>query len=262
MWLLLPHYHFSPQSLKKVKKLVKILYNKYLEVGESQPLLLYIKIIVFKQKRAATLAASIATTLFVIPVLASDTSLTEALQSVTTFTPEVELVESPEVETTIVTKWVGKGFTETETFVLDFLQERGITDRAALATIMGNIRQESLFQTNICEGGAKTGYHGCHRGGFGLIQWTTVNRYNGLGEFARKYGGDPNSLHTQLRYMVNETQWVKNEHIWKTPNQSIGTYMNAAYRWLGWGIHGARTTYANQYYTALTQIEVEVPAVT
>ena len=125
------------------------------------------RIIVFKQKRAATLAASIATTLFMVPVLASDTPLAEALQSVTSFTPEVELVESPEVETTTVTKWVGKGFTETETIVLDFLQERGITDRAALATIMGNIRQESLFQTNICEGGAMTGYHGCHRGGIG-----------------------------------------------------------------------------------------------
>ena len=221
--------------------------------------MLYIKFYMFKQKRAATLAASIATTLFVVPVLAADTPLSVALESVTKFENPIKLVEA-EPETVTVTKWVGQGFTETETIVLDFLQERGITDRAALATIMGNIRQESLFQTRICEGGAHTGYHGCHRGGFGLIQWTTTNRYNGLGQFASKYGGDPNELRTQLRYMVNETQWVRNEHIWKTPNQSISTYMNAAYSWLGWGIHGARTTYANQYYSALSQVQVEVPA--
>ena len=104
------------------------------------------------------------------------------------------------------------------------------------------------------------GYHGCHSGGFGLIQWTTTGRYNGLGRFAAKYGGDPNQLNTQLRYMVNENQWVSNEHVWKTPGLSINQHMNAAYRWLGWGIHGNRTTYAYQYFDALTQVEVEVPA--
>lgn len=213
----------------------------------------------FKQKRAATLAASIATTLFVIPVLAGDTPLMEVLDSVTEEAIEVNSIDSSsEDKFTVVTKWKGSGFTETETLVLDFLQERGITDRAALATIMGNIRQESLFQTTICEGGVRTGYHGCFSGGFGLIQWTTLNRYNGLGAFAKKYGGDPNELITQLRYMVNENQWVNNQHIWKTPNQSIDTYMRAAYRWLGWGIHGARTEYAREYYAALTQVEVEV----
>lgn len=195
-----------------------------------------------------------------MPVLAGDTSLIEALDSVSSTEHESEVIDTPKDKFTTITKWTGKGFTETETIVLDFLQERGITDRAALATIMGNIRQESLFQTNICEGGAKTGYYGCHSGGFGLIQWTTIGRYNGLGQFARKYGGDPNELRTQLRYMVNENQWIRNQHIWQTPDQSIDTYMRAAYSWLGWGIHGARTTYAQQYYAALTQTEVKVPS--
>ena len=214
----------------------------------------------FKQKRAATLAATIATTLFIIPVLAAERKpLAEVLETVTSTTTEVELVES-ETPTTTITRWVGKGFTNTETTVLNFLQERGITDRAALATIMGNIKQESMFQTTICEGGVKTGYHGCHRGGFGLSQWTTVGRYNGLGNFARNYGLNPNELETQLRWMVNETEWIRNEHIWKTPGKSINQYMNAAYSWLGWGIHGARTSYANQYYEMLQQetITIEV----
>lgn len=216
-------------------------------------------------KRAATLVAPIATTLFMVPVLAGD-RLSEALDQVKPLGSKLqsELVTGKTTEendkTITVSRWVGTNFTESETKVLNFLQERGITDRAALATILGNIKQESLFQTNICEGGARTGYHGCHRGGFGLIQWTTLGRYRGLGAFASKYGGDPNTLETQLRYMVHENQWTSNEHIWKTPGKSINSYMNAAYRWLGWGIHGNRTAYAHNYYNALTQVEVEVPA--
>jgi hypothetical protein len=41
-------------------------------------------------------------------------------------------------------------------------------------------------------------------GGFGIIQWTSANRYYGLGDFAKKYGGSPSSLGTQLRYLTNE----------------------------------------------------------
>lgn len=213
-------------------------------------------------KRAATLAA---TTLLTLPVIAADGRLEEQLRAVSPVAHHTEEEEGILIEpsktpaTTTVTRWVGTNFTATETEVLNFLQDRGITDRTALATILGNIKQESLFETNICEGGARTGYHGCHSGGFGLIQWTTTGRYNGLGNFAAKYGGDPNQLNTQLRYMVNENQWVSNEHVWKTPGLSINQHMNAAYRWLGWGIHGNRTTYAHQYYDALTQVEVEVP---
>ena len=40
-----------------------------------------------------------------------------------------------------------------EQYVLEQLQEHTkITDRNALATIMGNIKQESLFIPNICDG--------------------------------------------------------------------------------------------------------------
>jgi hypothetical protein len=46
---------------------------------------------------------------------------------------------------------------------LAYFQDRGIKDRNALATIMGNIRQESTFVPNICEGGNRTGYYNCWR---------------------------------------------------------------------------------------------------
>ena len=152
--------------------------------------------------------------------------------------------------------WVGENFTENESRVLEFLQERGITDRAALATILGNIKQESRFETKICEGGQRTGYSRCYRGGFGLIQWTTLSRYQGLGSYARIHKLDPNTLEAQLRWMVAERQWTDNEYVWKTPGKSIPQYMNAAYKWLGWGIHGNRTVYAYQYYEAMSQQSV------
>ena len=148
-----------------------------------------------------------------------------------------------------------KGCNENENAALEFFQDRGIKDRNALATIMGNIKQESMFVPNICEGGARTSYHGCG-GGYGLIQWTSANRYYGLGDFAKKYEGNPSTLHTQLRYLTNEVQWQRIEDRMKTPGKSIDRYMNYAYSWIGWGIHGARTHYAHEYANRLITVEV------
>ena len=51
-------------------------------------------------------------------------------------------------------KWVCPDCTPEEQYVLTELQEHTrITDRNALAAIMGNIQQESRFIPNICEGG-------------------------------------------------------------------------------------------------------------
>ncbi len=162
---------------------------------------------------------------------------------------------APETQEEVVasqeTRWVGKDFSTTETEVLEFLQEQGITDKGALATIMGNIKQESKFDTRICEGGRRTGYEHCHTGGFGLIQWTTPGRYRGLGKHAKELGLCPNSLKAQLSWMVNEREWKKIEYVWKTPGKSIDGYMWAAKKWLGWGVHGERTSYAHQYYNQL-----------
>ena len=154
-------------------------------------------------------------------------------------TPVEEVVAEPEVSCV--------GCTTNETETLEYLWDYGIKDKVALATIMGNIKQESKFIPNICEGGSRVPYNRCYSGGYGLIQWTSINRYRGLGSFAAKYGGDPSTLGTQLRYMVEEVQWKRAEKTFKTPGLSVSSYMNAAYGWLGWGIHGNRTYYANQY---------------
>ena len=101
--------------------------------------------------------------------------------------------------------WKCPGCNTNEKYVLEQLQEKTkISDRNALATIMGNIKSESNFHPNICEGGARVPYNRCYSGGYGLIQWTSTNRYLGLGRFAKKYGYDPSSLEGQTAYMINE----------------------------------------------------------
>ena len=148
-----------------------------------------------------------------------------------------------------------KGCNENENATLKYFQDRGIKDKNALATILGNIRQESTFIPNICQGGSKTSYRNCG-GGYGLIQWTSSNRYYGLGNFARRYGGSPSSLHTQLRYLTNEVQWKEIESRMKTPGKSIDRYMDTTYDWIGWGHHGSRTDYAYDYAKRLVLVEV------
>jgi hypothetical protein len=148
-----------------------------------------------------------------------------------------------------------KGCNESENATLAFLQDYGIKDRNALATIMGNIKQESTFQPSVCEGGSITSYRNCY-GGYGLIQWTSANRYYGLGDFAKKYGGSPSSLQTQLRYLTNEVQWKRIEEKMKTPGKSIDRYMDYAYNWIGWGHHGSRSHYAKDYANRLIPTEV------
>jgi hypothetical protein len=148
-----------------------------------------------------------------------------------------------------------KGCNENENATLAYFQDRGIKDRNALATIMGNIRQESTFVPNICEGGSRTSWSNCGRG-YGLIQWTSADRYYGLGDFAKKFGGSPSTLQTQLRYLTNEVQWQRIEDRMKTPGKSINRYMDYAYSWIGWGHHGARTSYAHEYASKLITVEV------
>ncbi|AOV62401.1 hypothetical protein S420910_213 [Synechococcus phage S-CAM7] len=162
----------------------------------------------------------------------------------------------PVVETE--TRWVLPTANHAETKVLNALQDRGIEDRNALATVMGNIKQESKFNSNICEGGARVSYHGCRSGGYGLIQWTSIGRYRGLGSHAYRIGMDPSTVDAQISFLFTERQWRGIEPSLKTNGQSIGFYMGKTYYWLGWGIHGNRTTYAYQYASRLTSIEVPV----
>jgi hypothetical protein len=155
-----------------------------------------------------------------------------------------------------VKRLVCKGCNTYESRTLDFLQDRGITDKNALATIMGNIRQESTFFPNICEGGARVSYNSCRSGGYGLIQWTNAPRFYGLGRHAARIGANPSSLDAQLDYMLHEGDWKMIERHMKQPGGSINYYMNLARKWIRWGHHGARTDFAYNYANKLVLTEV------
>ncbi len=66
-----------------------------------------------------------------------------------------------------------KGCSEHEQLALDYFQDQGIKDRNALATILGNIKQESMFVPNICEGGSRTQYH--HKSAVSLYAYLSNN---------------------------------------------------------------------------------------
>jgi hypothetical protein len=144
--------------------------------------------------------------------------------------------------------WKCPGCNTNEKYVLAQLQAKtNITDRNALATIMGNIKSESNFHPNICEGGARVSYRNCFRGGYGLIQWTSIGRYRGLGSFCNKYKCDPSSLEGQVRYMINEPQFQKVLPEFEGRGWTVSQYMVPSFYWLGWGIKGRRETYSYQY---------------
>ena len=201
---------------------------------------------------------AVATSAATLPAPSMATS--SALQPPFAIVPEghTQETETKEVvpEKPKVKRLVCKGCNDNESLTLEFLQNRGITDKNALATIMGNIRQESTFTPNICEGGARVSYSGCRSGGYGLIQWTDAPRYNGLGRHAARIGGNPSSLNTQLDYMLYEGDWKMIETQMKTPGKSINDYMRLARKWIRWGHHGARTDYAYNYVNKLVLTEV------
>jgi hypothetical protein len=207
---------------------------------------------------AVSLLGAVATSAATLPTPSSATSsntqisiLTEESKTQETATKEVA-PEKPKVK-----RLVCKGCNSNEARTLEFLQSRGITDRNALATIMGNIRQESTFHPNICEGGARVSYNSCRSGGYGLIQWTNAPRFFGLGKHAARIGANPSTLDAQLDYMLHEGDWKMIEPYMKTPGKTINQYMRLAQRWIRWGHHGARTDYAYNYANKLVLTEVE-----
>ena len=148
--------------------------------------------------------------------------------------------------------WKCESCSPEEKYVLEQLQAKTkITDRNALATIMGNIKQESLFIPNICEGGARVPYNSCHSGGYGLIQWTSIGRYRNLGIFAQRYGYDPSSLEGQTAYMINENVFQRYLPEFEGTGKTVRQYMVPAYYWLGWGIKGNREVYSYEYVKKL-----------
>ena len=199
---------------------------------------------------AVTLTGAAATSLALLPLPAATASFP---YSIIREEPEVKVaIREAAPEQPKESRLICKSCNTNEKIALAKLQDHGIKDRNALATIMGNIRQESTFVPDVCEGGARTGYHGCRSGGFGLIQWTSANRFHGLGAHARKIGGNPSSIHTQLSYLLEEGDWKMIEDRMFQPGRTIEDYMRIAHKWIRWGHHGARTSFARDYARRFT----------
>ena len=180
-------------------------------------------------------------------VLGTAVALSVAPSMVTAPPPVIEITVEP-----YEPQWILPGGTPAEQYVLKELQEHTkISDRNALATIMGNIKQESNFVPNICEGGDRVSYSDCHSGGYGLIQWTSVKRYENLGKFCEKFECDPSSLEGQTRYMINESTFQRYLPEFEGRGKTVDQYMVGAYYWLGWGIKGYRQLYAYDYHNRL-----------
>lgn len=198
---------------------------------------------------AATSAATLPTPSFA-STSTLEKNLTEVIKTQETATKEVAPEKPKDKRLTCI------GCNSNELTVLNALQDEGVVDKVAVATIMGNIKQESTFIPNICETSGIGLYHHCKSGGFGILQWTDSARYNGLGNFAKKYGGDPSSIDTQVKYMFYESDWNMIKDYMKKPGGTINDYMRLAYRWIRWGHKGPRELYANQYLNKITYSEI------
>ena len=168
------------------------------------------------------------------------------IEEATTLTPKpkVEKVKKEEPKPTFLSCI---NCTAAELQTLRFFHKIGVEDKQALAMIMGSIKQESRFLPSVCEGGHITSWAGCTRGGFGLIQFTSAHRYYGLGNYAARTGQRPESMKTQLEYIVTEREWKQAERIFKQAGLSMHRYDYAGKVWLGYGIKGNRLYYAYDY---------------
>ena len=91
---------------------------------------------------------------------------------------------------------------------LKAFQDRGITDRYALAALMGNVKQESKFIANICEGGARVPYEQCRievgMDSFNGLPWVDTMDWEGMPEQTKC---NPSTTECQLGYLFTEYQW-------------------------------------------------------
>ena len=82
-----------------------------------------------------------------------------------------------------------------KSIIRDYLNEKGFSE-LAIAGIMGNIQQESNFETTATNSSS---------GAYGLFQWLG-SRKTGLENYAKNNNSDVSDIHTQLDYFWYELQ--------------------------------------------------------
>ena len=88
--------------------------------------------------------------------------------------------------------------------IWNYLKGKGLGSKA-IAGIMGNIEAESSYEPTIVEGGGHAQEITVNGStGYGLCQWTSSDRQQGLVDFAKSRGKSTSDLETQLEYMLLE----------------------------------------------------------
>ena len=122
---------------------------------------------------------------------------------------------------------------DVEKEVIRVLAHRNITDINAVATVLGNIQQESGLRVNALN---------ASEGSYGLMQWR-LGRRNRLEAYCK----DLNDIRCQLFFMISEADWLAIESDMQIPGQSIEYYNGLMKKYLRWGIEGNRVKYAYEY---------------
>jgi hypothetical protein len=101
--------------------------------------------------------------------------------------------------------------------VLRYFTSKGLT-LAQAAGIAGNIQQESHFDPTIIQGGAKAdeNYRLVDGVGFGLVQWTSGGRQQGIMDYAEETNRSIIDLSMQLDYI-----WVELEESYKSTLEAL-----------------------------------------
>ena len=134
--------------------------------------------------------------------------------------------------------WECPTCTPAEQYVLKELQKQtNIKSRNAFRRFLETLNRKVTSVPSYARRGSRVPYDRCFasRWIYGIIQWTTESRYNGLGSFCKKYGCDPSSLAGQVRYMINENQFQTVLPEFEGGVDTVAQYMVPCYYWIRLG---------------------------
>lgn len=99
----------------------------------------------------------------------------------------------------------GEGM-DNKSVIWNYLKGLGLGSNA-IAGIMGNMEAESSFDPTIVEGGGHAQEITVNGStGYGLCQWTSADRQQGLVDYAKSKGTSTSDIKTQLDYMLMEAE--------------------------------------------------------
>lgn len=128
--------------------------------------------------------------------------------------------------------------------VWNYFKNKGLNDKA-IAGLMGNIQQESTFNTNAGKNAPKNAY--------GLVQWRDGRR-EGLNSYAKSMGKSANDLQVQLDYIWKELNDKEKSALASLQRSDLSSSQHASeferlFERSGGSQVGKRQNYANQYYS-------------